>query len=81
VHKLGVYMNEVALAALQEADLLLWLVSADQLPSDEDRLVASRLKQLQPLPPVILALNKNRPADSQTALAASNAVPGIAAPG
>lgn len=51
-------MNEVALAALQEADILLWLVSADQPPSDEDRLVASRLKQLQPLPPVILALNK-----------------------
>ena len=58
VHKLGEYMNEVALATLQDADLLLWLVSADQPPSDEDRLVASRLKQLKPSPPVILALNK-----------------------
>jgi GTPase len=58
VDKMGNYMNEVALSTLQDADLLLWLVSADEAPSDEDRLVASRLNQLKSLPPVILALNK-----------------------
>ena len=58
VDKMGNYMNEVALSTLQDADLLLWLVSADEPPSDEDRLVASRLNQLKSLPPVILALNK-----------------------
>ncbi|HTX78083.1 MAG TPA: GTPase Era [Longilinea sp.] len=58
VDKLGNYMNDVALATLQDADLLLWLVSADQPPSDEDRLIASRLERLKSLPPVILTLNK-----------------------
>jgi GTPase len=57
-HKLGEYMNEVATATLKDADVLLWIVDASQPPNEEDKLVASRLVEAVPLPPVLLMLNK-----------------------
>lgn len=57
-HKLGEYMNLVAEDALKEADVIVWLVEANSLSTEEDRLIAAKLGALEPLPPVVLALNK-----------------------
>jgi GTP-binding protein Era len=57
-HKLGEYMNMVAEDALKEADVIVWLVEANSLPTAEDRLIAEKLRALKRLPPVLLALNK-----------------------
>jgi GTP-binding protein Era len=46
VHKLGEFMNQVALDALRDADLILWLVDASMKPTTEDRLVAERLAEV-----------------------------------
>lgn len=58
VHKLGEYMNEVAIDTLEDADVLLWLVDVSASPTEEDEIVASRLKALKNSAPVLLALNK-----------------------
>ncbi|HHY88352.1 MAG TPA: GTPase Era [Chloroflexi bacterium] len=58
VHKLGEYMNEVALDTLGDADLILWVLDAGEPPREEDRLIAERLNALKDPPPVLLALNK-----------------------
>lgn len=60
VHKLGEYMNEVAFDVLQDADLVLWLVEANNRPTPEDQIVAERLAGTLargPLP-ILLAVNK-----------------------
>lgn len=58
VHKLGEYMNQAAVETLEDADVLLWLVDASVAPTEEDEIVASRLKELKTKAPVLLALNK-----------------------
>ncbi|TLN05809.1 GTPase Era [bacterium] len=59
VHKLGEYMNDVAAATLEDADLIVWLVDASQPLQEEDQLIAARLEKLgDHHPPVLLALNK-----------------------
>lgn len=58
VHKLGEFMNEEALEALKDADVILWLVDITQSPAPEDRLIAERLKTQAHLPPVLMLLNK-----------------------
>ncbi len=58
VHKLGEFMNQVALDTLADADVILWLVDGSTSLDDEDRLVADHLNALRKAPPVILALNK-----------------------
>lgn len=58
VHKLGEYMNEVAIETLEDADILLWLVDAATRPTAEDEIVAARLKSLKVDSPILLALNK-----------------------
>ena len=58
VHKLGEFMNQVAEDALKDADVIVWLVEANSLPTEEDRLIASKLRGLKHPPPVVLALNK-----------------------
>lgn len=58
-HKLGNYMNDVALAALQDADCIVWLVDSSEAPTEEDRLLAQRLSEMTRIPPVILTLNKS----------------------
>lgn len=60
VHKLGEFMNQVALEALRDSDLILWLVDASMKPATEDRLVAEQLMEINAKAalPVLVALNK-----------------------
>ncbi len=57
-HKLGAWMNEEARSALKDADVIVFVVDANQAPHDEDRLLADLLNNLEPPSPVILAYNK-----------------------
>lgn len=58
-HKLGQYMNEEAADALNETDLILFVVDISQIPPhEEDRILLSLLDELEQAPKVILALNK-----------------------
>ncbi len=58
VHKLGEYMNEEALAVLEDADVLLWLADLAEEPGDDDITLAEKMKKVKNLPPVLLVLNK-----------------------
>lgn len=57
LHKLGEYMVETAVRAIPDADLVLFLVDASQLPNDEDRQIAEILRR-HPGVPMLLVLNK-----------------------
>ncbi|MBC8332422.1 MAG: GTPase Era [Anaerolineae bacterium] len=58
-HKLGKYMNEEAADALNETDIILFVVDISQMPPhEEDRILLSLLDELKQAPKVILALNK-----------------------
>jgi GTP-binding protein Era len=58
-HKLGESMNREAQAALEHADLVLFIVDASALPDDEDRMLAGYLQNLRDSPPILLVLNKS----------------------
>jgi GTP-binding protein Era len=58
VHRLGEFMNRVALLALEDPDVVLWLVDASVAPQEEDRLVAEQVNKLAARPFTLLALNK-----------------------
>ncbi len=58
LHKLGEYMVETALSALEDVDVVLWLVDISSPPHDEDILISQRLNRLKRNAPVILAGNK-----------------------
>lgn len=60
VHRLGEFMNQVALDALQDADVILWIVDASARPNEEDALTADHLAEIAAQDPVkvVLALNK-----------------------
>jgi GTPase len=57
-HKLGEYMNDVAAATLDDADVILWLVDASESPTEEDAQIAARIHAQRSVPPLLLALNK-----------------------
>jgi GTP-binding protein Era len=58
-HKLGQYMNDEAADALEEADLILFVVDGTQMPPDEEDLILGRLLDELNLPlKVVLAFNK-----------------------
>lgn len=57
-HKLGEYMNDVAQATLEQADVVVWMVDVSDPPHKEDVLIADLLGKIKPLPTTILALNK-----------------------
>jgi len=57
-HKLGDFMNQMAEMALNDADVLIWIVDTTFLPTQEDRLIADRINAMAKRPPVLLALNK-----------------------
>ncbi len=59
VHKLGEYMNQLAIDTLQDADVILWLVDGSSAPLHEDKLVAEYLQNQKGLPRVILGINKS----------------------
>jgi GTP-binding protein Era len=58
IDQLGSYMNKAAESALDDADLILWLVSADEMPTEEDALISKKLLSLKRTQPVFLVLNK-----------------------
>lgn len=57
-HKLGNYMNEEAVFALEDCDLVLFIVDGSVEPDDEDLLLAEVLREAKRDLPLILALNK-----------------------
>jgi GTPase len=57
-HKLGEFMNEEAAGALDDADVIVWMVEANVMPTEEDILIGQRLAEKRKLPPTLLALNK-----------------------
>ncbi len=57
-HKLGEFMVEVAVEALRDADVILFVVDLSQRPNDEDRRVAALIREAKTAAPVVLALNK-----------------------
>jgi GTP-binding protein Era len=57
-HKLGRYMNREATMALEDSDLILFMVDCSVEPHNEDRLIADTLVELKLKVPIILALNK-----------------------
>lgn len=60
LHKLGECMNQEAVDALQDADLVVFLVDASRPPNDEDHLLAETIARviLSRNIPVLLVLNK-----------------------
>lgn len=57
-NKLGEFMNSQAMAALEDADIVLFLVDAAEAPNKEDKLLATRVAGLGGRQPVALILNK-----------------------
>lgn len=57
-YKLGQIMNETAEEALEESDLILFVVDAGEKPGEEDKILAKLLRKLKTRVPVILVLNK-----------------------
>jgi len=57
-NKLGGLMNEQALFALDDGDVILFLVDCGQPPTEEDRALAARIGDRGRRQPVLLALNK-----------------------
>jgi len=57
-NKLGEFMNDQALAALEDADVVLFLTDASEQINKEDKLLAKRVKNLENKQSVVLALNK-----------------------
>jgi GTP-binding protein Era len=65
-HKLGECMNQEAIDALEEADLVLFVVDGSRPPNEEDQLLAQVLLQTKQNQPVILAINKIDLVDAET---------------
>ena len=57
-HKLDEYMVESAMTALEEVDLVLWLVDASEPPGPGDEEIGARLRSLGDTTPAILGMNK-----------------------
>jgi GTPase len=60
VHKLGVFMNQVALDALRDSDAILWMVDASVKPTSEDKEAADHILEANARAklPLLAALNK-----------------------
>ncbi len=58
LHKLGENMNQEALDALHECDVIVFLVDASQPPQAEDQLLADHIRATGRSTPTLLALNK-----------------------
>jgi GTPase len=57
-HKLGESMNQEARSALEHCDLVLFIVDASQLPTDEDVLLADMLRSFGRPEATLLVMNK-----------------------
>jgi len=58
-HKLGENMNEQAIDALADSDLIVFLVDGSQPPQEEDHLLARHIHAIGKIPPVLLVINKS----------------------
>ena len=58
LHKLGSYMNGVALDAIRDADHILVIFDISEPPNEEDRNVVDNILQISPDLPITIALNK-----------------------
>jgi len=67
-HKLGIFLNQEAEESIPGVDAVLLLVDASEAPTDEDKLIATRLSRLARRTPLVLAPNKidRVPADELT---------------
>jgi GTP-binding protein Era len=57
-HKLGEFMNESAVQALEDADLILWLIDVSEPLNEEDFRIARRLSDLHRTSSILIGLNK-----------------------
>ena len=57
-HQLGEFMVKVAQQALQDADLILFVVEANFMPGPGDQLIAAQIADAAPDVPLMLAINK-----------------------
>ncbi len=62
-HRLGQYMVTVAENALQDTDLILWVLDVSVPPQEGDKHIAATVTRLRGETPMVLALNKNDLAD------------------
>ncbi len=58
LHKLGSYMNGVALDAIRDADHILAIFDISEPPNQEDRNLVDNIIQISPDLPITMALNK-----------------------
>ena len=64
-HKLGEFMNQDALQALEDADLALLILDGSEPPNEEDQIFGEALQEMEKKPPVFLILNKTDKLDSK----------------
>ncbi len=57
-HKLGEFMNQDALQALEDADLAILILDGSTPPNQEDQIFGEALRELKEKPTVFLVLNK-----------------------
>jgi GTP-binding protein Era len=57
-HKLGEFLNQEALEALEGMDVVLWLVDVSVKPAEEDKQIGLLLDRLPRRTPLVLAANK-----------------------
>jgi len=57
-HKLGKFLNQEAEEAIPGVDAVLFLVDVSEAPSDEDKIIGTRLSRLARRTPLVLACNK-----------------------
>ncbi len=57
-HRLGQYMVDVATRALQDADIILWIVDITLPPHPEDRAISATIGDRAPQTPLVLVFNK-----------------------
>ena len=57
-HRLGDFLNQEAQDAMNQVDVILWLVDATDEPTDDDQRIAATLAQMKNRAPLFLALNK-----------------------
>jgi GTP-binding protein Era len=58
IHKLGQHMNEEAISALEDSDVILILCDISQPPNEEDQKLADIIMRLNRSIPILMALNK-----------------------
>jgi GTP-binding protein Era len=56
--KLGESMNDEARSALEHCDMVLFMVDASQMPTDEDRILSEMLNKTPKLDKILVVLNK-----------------------